>query len=55
MPHETQTRALLQSTRVAKGGRWGGGPRGRGHVYPWLIHVGAWQKTNQTAKQLCIN
>ena len=32
------------------GGRWEGGSGWGTHVYPWLIHIGVWQKPLQYCK-----
>ena len=35
MAQETQTGALYQPRRVGWGGRWEGGPKGRGYMYTY--------------------
>ena len=47
MTHRTQTGALGQPRGMGWGRKWEAGAGGRGHVYPWVIHVDAWQTPTQ--------
>ena len=47
MTHRTQTGALGQTRGMGQGRKWEAGAGGRGHVYPWVIHVDAWQTPTQ--------
>ena len=50
MTQGAQTSTLWQPREVGWGGRWEGGPRGRGHMYGWLMLMNG---RNQHKLQSC--